>query len=528
MEERSTAGSGAADRSSLPRQQSANVIDVGTRPRGRMAGPPGQTGSGPAVGPAAAWSTVNAPWASRTRLVAAGLLAVVALAVGPLIAVMTPIPATAAEPTPSPAVDGAPWWHRGEDGSPVVDLYFGYSSTCPHCQEAMPWVRQLETELPWLEVHRLQLDGGHDENVAVINELAATIGQEVRYVPAFLFGARLETGFDTPATSGPALRTEIEAYHREVVLSSGTGPAASPGPTGSGVPASGSAPVSLPLVGRVDAASVSLPVLAIVLGGLDAFNPCALSVLLFLLSVLVATRSRTRMAAVGLTFVAVSGIVYFVLMAAWLNVFLIAGELRLVTLAAGAAAVIAALINIKDFVWFRRGVSLVIPESARPAIFGRMLDIGEATTFRAILVATVLVAAAANAYEMLCTGGFPVVFTRALTLHALPTPTYYGYLVLYNVVYVAPLALIVVGFTATLGSRGVSVVEARRLKLLSGLLMLALGFELLVSPDRLTDLATSILVFGVAITTWVVVVLADRRRGPGGPGPLEAAREAGH
>jgi hypothetical protein len=305
------------------------------------------------------------------------------------------------------------------------------------------------------------------------------------------------------------------------------GPSASPGPSGSGAPISGGAPVSLPFVGQVDAASVSLPVLAVVLGGLDAFNPCALSVLLFLLSVLVATRSRTRMAVVGLTFVAVSGVVYFVLMAAWLNVFLIAGELRVLTLAAGAAAVVAALINIKDFVWFRRGVSLVIPESARPAIFGRMLDLGEATSFRAILVATVLVAAAANTYEMLCTGGFPVVFTRALTLHDLPTPTYYGYLVLYNVVYVAPLALIVVGFAVTLGSRGVSVVEARRLKLLSGLLMLALGVELLVSPDRLSDLGTSVIVFGASIGIWLAAVLVDRRRGPGSRRPLETARAAG-
>ncbi len=457
------------------------------------------------------------------RLLAAGMLALAAIALGPLAVA----PVMAAEPTPAPPVDGAPWWHRGADGSPVVDLYFGYSSTCPHCQQAMPWVRQLETELPWLEVHWLQLDEGHDANVARIVELAATIGQDVRYVPVFLFGARLETGFDTPATSGPALRAGIEAYHDQVVQASGTGPAASPGPIGSGAPASGGAPVSLPFVGQVDAASVSLPVLAVVLGGLDAFNPCALSVLLFLLSVLVATRSRARMATVGLTFVAVSGIVYFVLMAAWLNVFLIAGELRLMTLAAGAAAVIAALINIKDFVWFRRGVSLVIPESARPAIFGRMLDLGEAVTFRTVLVATVLVAAAANMYEMLCTGGFPVVFTRALTLHDLPTATYYGYLVLYNVVYVAPLALIVLGFTVTLGSRGVSVVEARRLKLLSGLLMLALGVELLVSPDRLSDLGTSVVVFGAAIATWVVAVLVDRRRGPGSRRPLETARAAG-
>jgi len=466
---------------------------------------------------------VNAPilTARRSRVVGLVLL----LLAGALVGWLAVRPVAAAEPTTSPAV-GAPWWHRASDGGPVVDLYFGYSTTCPHCQAAMPWLRGLEAELPWLEVHWLQLNDGHDENVARITELAKTIGQDIRYVPDFLFAGRLETGFDSAATTGAHLRAELEAYHDEL-LAGRSGLPASPGPAPTGGAATSDVPVALPLVGSVDAASVSLPLLAVVLGGLDAFNPCALSILLFLLSVLVATRSRLRMATIGMTFVAVSGIVYFVLMAAWLNVFLIAGELRLVTVVAGLAAVTAALINIKDFIWFRRGVSLVIPESARPAIFGRMLDIGETTRFRAILAATILVAAVANAYEMLCTGGFPVVFTRVLTLRDLPTPAYYAYLALYNVVYVVPLLLIVIAFTATLGSRGVSVVEARRLKLLSGLLMLALGVELLLSPDRLSDVGTAVLIFGIAIATWLVAVLVDRWRGHAGPPAVHAADGSG-
>jgi hypothetical protein len=243
------------------------------------------------------------------------------------------------------------------------------------------------------------------------------------------------------------------------------------------------------------------------------------------LTVMAGVGSRARMAFIGGTFVAVSGLVYFVLMAAWLNIFLVAGELRAVTLVAGVLAMIAALINVKDFVWLRRGPSLVMPESARPMVFGRILDIGDATRLSAMVAATVLVAAAANSYEMLCTGGFPVVFTRILTLNDLPMPLYYGYLALYTVAYVVLPALIVIAFVVTLGSRGVRVRTARRLKLLSGLLMLGLGLELVFAPQLLTDVAATAMLFTVAIVVWLIAVLVDDARSRPPPIGIDFARK---
>src|SRR3989337_1502347 len=281
----------------------------------------------------------------------------------------------AGSPPPS-----APWYHLDERGDVQVDLYYGWLSTCPHCAKARPFVAELEAELPRLTVHSLHLDGDREANRQLIVDLAASIGEEIQSVPAFLFAGRLRTGFDEATTTGVSLRAELVAYHDELVAalprpSTSATPAASATPTPSPTPAGAGTSVVLPLAGPVDARTISLPVLAIVLGGLDAFNPCALSVLLFLLSVLVGSRSRRRMALIGGTFVLVSGLTYFVLMAAWLNLFRLFGALRVVTLVAGGAAVLAALINIKDFAWFGHGPSLVIPGSAKPAIFGRMLDL---------------------------------------------------------------------------------------------------------------------------------------------------------
>jgi hypothetical protein len=413
--------------------------------------------------------------------------------------------ARAAEPAASP------WWHQGPDGSPVVDLWVGWSSTCPHCQAARPHVRALDEELPWLEVHWLQVNGSDaDAAIAKLVELAALTGEELSGVPAFLFAGRLEAGWADDGSSLAWLRAALGGY-RETLLED----APQPAPTPTAAP---DTTVSLPGLGEVDAAAISLPVLAITLGGLDALNPCALSVLLFLMSVLAGTRDRRRMMLIGGTFVVVSGVVYFALMAAWLNAFQAFGALRLVTVFAGVAAVIAAFINLKDHIGIARGPSLVIPAGARPVIFGRLMDLSETTAMRALLPATILVAAVVNLYEMLCTGGFPVVFTRVLTLNDLPDLAYYGYLALYCVMYVLPAAAIVAIFTITLGSRGVTVSEARNLKLLSGLLMLGFGMMLLFAPDLLTDAAAAVGLLVGAVTLWLLILFVERLRRTPDPG----------
>lgn len=392
------------------------------------------------------------------------------------------------------------WYHVDADGEPIVHLWFGFSSTCPHCRAALPYVQKLAEE-PWLDVLWLQVDGADaDRAVGTLAALADLIGEQWQAVPAFFYGGRMRVGWTDDNTTGSQLRSELTAYHAALVADRAT---AAP-------PAAADTTVSMPFGNEIDAASVSLPILAIVLGGLDAFNPCALAVLLFLLSVLAGSRDRKRMLLIGGLFVAVSGIVYFALMVAWLNVFMVLGALRWVTLIAGIAAVVVAMINLKDHVWFRRGVSLTMPESSRPQIFGRLINVSEETRLRVLVGTTILVAAVANMYEMICTGGFPVVFTRVLTLNELPTIAYYAYVGLYCLVYVVPAVLIVLVFTLTLGARGVSVREARDLKLLSGLLMLGFGGLLLFAPDQMSDLGVTIGLFAGAIGAWLVVMLVER------------------
>jgi uncharacterized membrane protein HdeD (DUF308 family) len=197
-------------------------------------------------------------------------------------------------------------------------------------------------------------------------------------------------------------------------------------------------------------------------------------------------------------------------MAAWLNIFLVVGELALITTLAGLVAIVIALINIKDFFWFKQGVSLSIPESAKPGLYQRSRNLLRASSLPAMLAGTTVLAVAANSYELLCTSGFPMVYTRTLTLQNLPTATFYAYLALYNLIYITPLLVIVGIFTVRFGARKLTEDEGRVLKLLSGLMMLMLGIVLVFAPTLLNDVATALALLAATAVLTAILVWVDR------------------
>jgi uncharacterized membrane protein HdeD (DUF308 family) len=128
-----------------------------------------------------------------------------------------------------------------------------------------------------------------------------------------------------------------------------------------------------------------------------------------------------------------------------------------------------------------------------------------------MLTGTVVLALAANAYELLCTAGFPLVFTRILTLADLSAPAYYAYLALYNLVYVLPLLVIVIIFVVTLGARKLKEGKGRMLKLLSGLMMLGLGLVLLLAPEAFSHPLTALTLIVAALAVTALVAWSARR-----------------
>jgi len=429
--------------------------------------------------------------------------------------------------------DNPLWYSSDNNNNPQIHFYFFWSKTCPHCRRAHPYIDELAHESPWLILHSLELST-NQENVRKYVSMAQALGEVASSVPAFLFCEQMTMGYDTEKTTGVMLKKHLQAcYQRRLTQPTlandiseesisdkiiANQPTPSIEKTVENNPqnqpftnqAEQPDPLHLPGFGTIDTQQASLPLLTVLIAGFDAFNPCAFFVLLFLLSLLVHTRSRSRMLLIGGIFIFFSGFIYFLFMVAWLNLFLYLNELQWITLIAGLIAVIVALINIKDFFWFQQGVSLTIPEQAKPSLYQRMRGLVSSTALLPLIISTITLAIIANTYELLCTSGFPMVYTRILTLRELPTSVYYLYLIFYNLIYVIPLLIIVLVFTYTLGSRKLSETEGRSLKLISGLMMLGLGGILLVNPALLTNLIVAGSVIGIAIGLAMIIIGVEK------------------
>ncbi|MDP4029033.1 MAG: hypothetical protein Q8P42_08715 [Gallionella sp.] len=407
------------------------------------------------------------------------------------------------------------WFKQGANGQPEVQLYFFWSLACPHCTEAHPYIEAIPRARPWVKLHALELTR-HPENVRQYQDMARQLGEDAASVPALLFCGEMHVGWDEYETTGAQIRQRLDDCRARAQAGDQGGEWSGGSGVGTGdkmaAQAQPTEPIHLPLIGAVDPASLSLPALTLVLAGLDAFNPCAFFVLLFLLSMMAHQKSRRRMLLIGGIFVLVSGVMYFAFMAAWLNIFQLFGHLAWVTLAAGALAVLVGAVNVKDFFLFEKGFTLSIPESKKPGLFRRSRAILNAESLPAMLAATIFLAIAANFYELLCTAGFPMVYTRLLTLADLSHAARYGYLAAYNLIYVLPLALIVAVFARSLGARKLTEREGRLLKLMSGVMMLELGALLLLAPDYISQIGIAFGLMAVAVgITWIAARLTKPR-----------------
>jgi thiol-disulfide isomerase/thioredoxin len=399
---------------------------------------------------------------------------------------------------------------RTLDANKKVALYLFWGYGCPHCEKEKAFLEKLQQKYPQLTVNSYEVWRNRG-NALFFSKMAEAYGTKATAVPITFIG-NLEPilGYSSDKVTGKKIEEKVkyciehgcvdplsllsEPEKKETVYDKET-----------------SKIITLPFFGKIDSSNVTLPVLTLVLAGLDSFNPCAFFVLFLLLSILVYAKSRKRMLLIGGTFVFFSGFIYFLFMSAWLNFFLYAGELKIITKIAGFIAIVIAVINIKDFFIFKKGISLSVPEKAKPKLFERMRNLLKATSLPSMMIGAIVLAVAANTYELLCTMGFPIVFTRILTLNNLMPLEYYLYLIFYNVIYVIPLGVVVLIFAITLGSKKLTEWQGQILKLVSGLMMLGLGGILLIDPDLFNNLLVSVGLLLIALIISGIIILITKR-----------------
>lgn len=208
-------------------------------------------------------------------------------------------------------------------------------------------------------------------------------------------------------------------------------------------------------------------------------------VLLFLLSLLVHWRDRRRMALVAGTFVLVGGAVYYAFMAAWLNLFLLLGFTTWLRLLLGALALVVGSVNLLEY--WREGsrFTLSIPEGAKPGLYARLRGVMQNQALLPALTGVAALAVVVNAVELLCTAGFPAVYTAVLSQQQLSPLAHYAYLGLYILGYIADDGLMVAMAVLALSSTRLTERTGRWLKLISGGVMVVLALMLLLRPGWL-------------------------------------------
>jgi glutaredoxin len=238
-------------------------------------------------------------------------------------------------------------------------------------------------------------------------------------------------------------------------------------------------------LGSISVSRLGLPVFTVLVGLVDGFNPCAMWVLIFLLSVLAGQNDRLRMGLIAGVFVLVSGLAYFAFMSAWLTVFQLIGLVRWAQVLLGLLALTMGAIHIKDFFAFKVGVTLSIPEGAKPGLYDRIRKVVAAPSLGAALAGAIVLAVLVNVIELLCTAGLPALYTQILIYRQYPPWKNYAYLGLYNLAYMADDSLMVAIAVSTLSRKRLQEKEGRWLKLISGVVIALLGCLLLFKPEWL-------------------------------------------
>ncbi|UCU96347.1 glutaredoxin family protein [Hydrogenophaga taeniospiralis] len=350
------------------------------------------------------------------------------------------------------------------DTSTPDELHVFVREGCPHCASAKEFLAALGPE-DLRGVRVVLRDVSQDEQArSDLERLSKAVGAWPPGVPTFLFKGTVLVGFDDSEHTGRALL--------QLIQQDGARPAVRD-------------QVETQLFGPLNVNRLGMPLFTLALGLLDGFNPCATWVLLFLLSLLVRLRDRRRMAVVAGTFVLASGAVYYAFMAAWLNFFVVLGLSSTLRVVLGTVALLIGLLNVKDYFAFGRGPSFSIPDSAKPGLYERMRRVMAAPTLGLSLVSVITLAVLVNFVELLCTAGFPAIYTAVLTQHEPTAAGRYAYLGLYIVGYMADDALMVGLAVSALSRRKLSERVGRVLKLLAGSVMLLLGLVLLLRPGWL-------------------------------------------
>ena len=351
------------------------------------------------------------------------------------------------------------------------EVHFFYAPGCSHCEAQKSFNIKLAKAYPTLNF--IYHDISTSEGSALLSEMLANVVVETEYpeTPVTIFSGLVFSGWETEETTGE----QIEAALQQC-LAGNCPEIATEGPSDE---------TTLPIIGKITLSEYSLPSLAIILGLVDGFNPCAMWVLVYLISLIITLKDKKKIWLLVGSFVFASGVLYFLFMTAWLNAFLLIGYHRPLTIVIGLLALGAGILNIREFIKTKGAIACeVLDADSRKKTMTRMEKVVLSPLTLATIAGIVALAFVVNSIEFVCSAAVPAIFTHVLSLSSLSTLKYYAYILLYDLFFMLDDLIIfsaaAFAMTSSLGDR-----YAKYCRPVGGTIILILGVLLIFAPNLL-------------------------------------------
>lgn len=374
----------------------------------------------------------------------------------------------------------------------LVNIYLFHSYTCKHCKEEIKLLDELEKEYDNIKVYKYEVnENGNGELLKNISEI---MGSKVTGTPYTIIGNKVFSGYDYENSKG-RFKGAIEYYSKYgyedkvgEYISSIPLPSYEVKDTDPDVDEYIndyiSYKVKLPLIGEVKLKNLTLPLITVVIGLADGFNPCAMWVLLFLISMLIGMKDKKRMWILGSTFLLTSALIYLIFMMSWLNLANLLISVVWVRVIIAIVSLVGGIINLRGYIKHRKVSGCdVVDDKKRNKIITRIKKFTTEKNFWLAILGVIVLAISVNVVELACSAGLPVMFIEILSLNNLTAIEEIIYIVLYMLFFLLDDFVVFVIAMTTLSLTGVSSKYGNLSKLIGGILMLFIGLLLMFKPE---------------------------------------------
>lgn len=348
-----------------------------------------------------------------------------------------------------------------EDGK--VNIYFFHKTSCPHCKKEGKLLDSLEEKYENVNVYRFEVSGD-SQNAKYLDEVKKLFDETSGGVPYTVIGTETFLGYNSYV--GEKFEKTIQNYlgiKKETEQEKAT--------------------FNLPILGKIDAKEVSIPFVAILLGVIDGFNPCAMWVLLFLINMFIDMKDKKKMFILGYAFLFTSALVYFLSMLG-ISVVLNVTAVKQIQILIALVALVAGVLNIRTYIKTRNDTGChVVDDKKRKKMVKRVIKITKQESLFLALIGVIALAASVNLVELACSLGFPAIFSEILALNNVTGALRILYLIIYVFFYMIDDLIVFTIAVSTFTIAAKSTKYTKYVNLIAGIIMILIGTLLIFKPE---------------------------------------------